>query len=53
MGTHYQDIIDVNVGKKILFIGKQGDFPDNLARLLIVDFLNGDRAFEIVEKNAK
>lgn len=52
-GTRYQDIVNANPGKKILFIGKQGDFPDNLPKLLTVDFLNGNRAFEIVEKNAK
>jgi 4-amino-4-deoxy-L-arabinose transferase-like glycosyltransferase len=52
-GTHYQDIVNANPGKKILFIGKSGDFPDGLPRLLTVDFLNGNRAFDIVEKNAK
>ncbi len=52
-GTHYQDIVNANPGKKMLFIGKSGDFPDNLPRLLTVDFLNGNRAFDIVEKNAK
>lgn len=52
-GTRYQDIADANPGKKILFIGKPGDFPENLPRLLTVDFLNGAGAFEIVEKNAK
>lgn len=49
-GTHYQDVLKENPGKKILFIGKQGDFPDPLPRLLTVNFLNGDRAFEVVEK---
>ncbi len=48
-GTHYQDIVKANKNKKILFIGKQGDFPDSLPRLMTVDFLNGDRVFEIVE----
>lgn len=48
-GTHYHDVVKANPGKKILFIGKSGDFPDNLPRLLTVDFLNGNRAFEIVE----
>ncbi len=52
-GTRYQDIVNANPGKRILFIGKQGDFPDALPKLLTVDFLNGNRAFEIVEKNAK
>jgi len=52
-GTNYQDIVKVNPGKKILFIGKSRDFPDSLPRLLTVNFLNGDSAFDIVEKNAK
>jgi 4-amino-4-deoxy-L-arabinose transferase-like glycosyltransferase len=52
-GTGYQDIVKVNQGKKILFIGKSGDFPDNLPRLLKVNFLNGDSAFDIVEKNVQ
>ncbi len=47
-GTRFGDIRKDSPDKKILFIGKQGDFPDNLPRLLNVDFLNGDRAFEIV-----
>jgi len=52
-GTRFQDIVKTNPGKKILFIGRSGDFPDNLPRLLTVNFLNGDSAFDIVEKNAK
>jgi len=48
-GTKFADVKKENPGKKILFIGKIGDFPDNLLRLLTVDFLNGDRAFEIVK----
>lgn len=48
-GTHYQDILAANPGKKILFIGKHEDFPSNLPRLLTVDFLNGNPAFDIVE----
>jgi 4-amino-4-deoxy-L-arabinose transferase-like glycosyltransferase len=52
-GTRYQDLVNANPGKKILFVGKPGDFPENLPRLLTVNFLNGNRAFEIVEKNAK
>jgi 4-amino-4-deoxy-L-arabinose transferase-like glycosyltransferase len=53
IGTHYQNVVDANPDKKILFIGKPGDFPENLPKLLTVDFLNGTGAFEIVEKNAK
>ncbi len=49
-GTRYQDIISQNKGKKLLFIGKPGDFPDNIHRLEIINFLDGTRAFEIVEK---
>lgn len=52
-GTRYQDIVSANPGKKILFIGRSGDFPESLPRLLTVDFLNDNRAFDIVEKNAK
>jgi 4-amino-4-deoxy-L-arabinose transferase-like glycosyltransferase len=52
-GSHYQDIVNINSGKKILFIGKTGDFPDSVPRLLTVDFLNGSRAFDIVEKYAQ
>jgi 4-amino-4-deoxy-L-arabinose transferase-like glycosyltransferase len=48
-GTHYQDILAANLGKKILFIGKKEDFPGNLNRLFTVDFLNGNRAFDVVE----
>ncbi len=49
-GTRYQDIVLQNKGKKLLFIGKPGDFPDNVVRLKIINFLDGTRAFEIVEK---
>jgi len=49
-GTRYQDILAANSGKKILFIGKQADFPDPLPRLTTINFLNGDSAFDIVEK---
>lgn len=48
-GTHYQDVVRVNPGKKILFVGKPEDFPSNLPRLLTINFLNGNRAFDIVE----
>jgi hypothetical protein len=48
-GTRFEDIKKENPGKKVLFIGKQGDFPESYPRLFTVDFLNGDRAFEIVE----
>lgn len=48
-GTRYLDTVKVNPGKKILFVGKESDFPDSSKRLLIIRFLNGDRAFDIVE----
>ena len=48
-GTHYQDIVKANRGKKMLFIGKQGDFPNNVPKLLIVKFLDGTEAFEVVQ----
>lgn len=49
-GTRYEDILAQNKGKKILFVGKPGDFPENIDRLEIINFLDGKRAFEIVEK---
>ena len=47
-GTRYQDIVKANPGKKILFIGKPGDFPAGLPKLFTVNFLNGNGAFEVV-----
>jgi hypothetical protein len=49
-GTKYQDIVAENPGKKILLIGKPGDFPGNLPTLREINFLNGETAFRIVEK---
>jgi hypothetical protein len=49
VGTQYEDIIRDNPNKKILFIGKNGDFPANAKILEKVNFLNGEEAFEIVE----
>jgi len=48
-GTTFLDIVRDNGDKKILFVGKPGDFPSETPRLLTVDFLNGDGAFEVVE----
>lgn len=48
-GTKYADIIKQNPGKKILFIGKPDDFPKDKQKLLTVNFLNGNEAFEIVD----
>ena len=49
LGTKFEDIVKANPGKKMLFIGKPGDFPEDNEKLLAVDFLNGQRAFELVE----
>ncbi|KKP48308.1 MAG: hypothetical protein UR39_C0001G0103 [Candidatus Woesebacteria bacterium GW2011_GWA1_33_30] len=46
-GTKYQDVIKANKGKKILFIGKPGDFPPEAKILEKIYFLNGEPAFEI------
>ncbi len=48
-GTGFADIVSENPNGKLLFVGKPGDFPRTTPRLLTVDFLNGQRAFEIVE----
>jgi 4-amino-4-deoxy-L-arabinose transferase-like glycosyltransferase len=48
-GTRYEDVKKANEGKKLLFIGKPGDFPEEAKRLKTVNFLDGSRAFEIVE----
>jgi 4-amino-4-deoxy-L-arabinose transferase-like glycosyltransferase len=48
-GTMFDDLSERYKDKKILFIGKLGDFPEHLPKLLTVDFLNGKRAFEVVE----
>lgn len=48
-GTRFEDIKKEYKGKKMLFIGKKGDFPESYPRLKTIDFLNGERAFDIVE----
>lgn len=48
-GTKYEDIVRDNPDKKILFIGKKGDFPDYKKVLERINFLDGESAFEIVE----
>lgn len=48
-GTMFEDVKKANEGKKLLFIGKPGDFPPEATRLKTVNFLDGARAFEIVE----
>lgn len=47
-GTKFKDILAQNPGKRLLFIGKQGDFPDNIPKLKKISFLDGNPAFEIV-----
>lgn len=46
-GTRYEDVIKANKGKKILFIGKPGDFPTDAKILERIHFLNNEPAFEI------
>lgn len=48
-GTQFVDIVRENPDKKLLFIGRSGDFPKENTRLLSVKFLNGEDAFDIVE----
>jgi len=48
-GTKFEDIKKQNIGKRILFIGKPDDFPEEVQKLLKVDFLNGSEAFEVVD----
>ncbi len=48
-GTTYREIETRDKGKKILFVGKPGDFPDNVHTLETIDFLNGKPAFQIVD----
>lgn len=48
-GTQFADIVRENPDKKLLFIGRSGDFPKENTRLLSVKFLNGEDAFDIVE----
>ncbi len=47
LGTKYEDIIKVNPGKRILFIGKPNDFPERVKILERINFLDGSEAFEI------
>jgi len=48
-GTHYQDIVKANPGKKILFIGKPGDFPAGTPILEQINFLDGKGDFQITD----
>ena len=48
-GTQFRDIVKENPNKKLLFIGRETDFPKEHMRLLSIKFLNGESAFDIVE----
>ena len=48
-GTQPQDILEEYRGKKLLLIGKSGDFPYGVRRLEVINFLDGTPAFEIVD----
>lgn len=48
-GTTFADIVRENPDKKLLIIGRKGDIPNDIPRLLSVDFLNGENAFDIIE----
>lgn len=45
----FENIASQNPNKRILFVGRSGDFPKEIPRLYSVDFLNGENAFDIVE----
>ena len=47
-GTQFADIVKINPKKKMLFIGKENDFPKEIKRLFTVNFLNNERAFVII-----
>src|SRR3989338_134302 len=47
--TQYEDIVKQNPGKRILFIGKPGDFPVDRPKLGTIYFLNGETAFKVVD----
>ncbi len=48
-GTRYEDILAHDKSKRVLFVGKPGDFPKEAHLLEKVSFLDGKSAFEIVE----
>ncbi|MDO8639257.1 MAG: glycosyltransferase family 39 protein [Candidatus Daviesbacteria bacterium] len=49
VGSQFDDIVKMNPGRKMLFIGRAGDFPKEIPRLFTINFLNGENAFDIVE----
>lgn len=52
-GTRFEDIVKENPNKKLLFVGRSGDFPKDTTRLFSIDFLNGEDAFDIVEAGSR
>ncbi len=48
-GTRYADVLQTHPGKKLLFIGRQQDFPATVKPLKTVNFLNGDSDFVIID----
>jgi hypothetical protein len=48
--SNYNDIFNKNTGKRILFIGRSGDFGGDVNILKEVSFLDGSPAFLIVKK---
>lgn len=48
-GTQFIDVVREKPNKKLLFVGRRGDFPKELPRLFSINFLNGENAFDIVE----
>ena len=48
-GTQFKDIVEKNPGKKLLIIGRKGDIPSEIPRLLTINFPNGENAFDVVE----
>lgn len=48
-GSKPQDILEEYRGKNLLLVGKSGDFPSGVRKLKIINFLDGNPAFEIVD----
>ena len=48
-GTRIEDIININQKKKLLFIGTEKEIPDEMKIIKTINFLDGTRAFEVVE----
>lgn len=48
-GTQQKDILEQYKGKRILFIGKQNDFPYGGRKLEQINFLNGNVAFVVMD----